>query len=1129
MIAVGIAGKGVTGCLRYVLSEGRDPATNAYRPAAANDDASRVAWISGQGFGAWTPQTRADAETMRRMMEFDARPENQASKTRKCERDCLHLILSWRTGETPSREEMEQAAREALAAVGMEKARAVFVAHADTPHAHLHIVASRMNPETGRAFSDQYNYPKWQKWALDWERRHGHFQCPQREKRSQLQAAIEDRNAAAVLDLMTQRQATFTGKELARELGRVLGKEEAATFKAELLAQADVLGLHDRESGARLDRFTTQGVRKAEAKALAHATALAADPRHQVGTDAAAAALAQRPTMREEQRRAFDHATAAGGLALIDGKAGTGKSYTMAAIRDACEGDGKRVIGLAPTNAVAQDMQRDGFAEARTIHSALFALKNDRDRWNDKTVLMVDEAAMIGTKLMGELLARAHEARAKLILVGDDRQLASIERGGLFGELRERHGAAELVDVTRQRDADHKAAAEMLARGEFTEAVDALDKLGCITRRNHQTEALDALVEQWTKDTEAASGRSRFVFAYTNDAVKQLNAALRAVRRARGDLGEDHEFTTRDGKAAFAEGDRLTFTTTDKRKGITNGAIGTIERIEEQFITLRMDGRTGREFTFDAEQVDAFRHAYAGTIYKGQGRTFDDVYLYHSQHWKDAAAYVALTRHRDDVKLFVSTEVTRDTADLARQLARHDERRASVAFATTEEARQKAMEAAPPSLRYGAASEEVTGHKAEPYHEPPPPEPEPPAPTHVPERTEGEAAQSEDSRTTRLGEEASARQAEKATAAPPQEAEQDAAATHVAAGWARLTALLDAATDPIRAATERLAQLIKQMEGDDPTPVRPPDRAREVRATAHGAAPPAPTAYAAPSPDAAAGREASPQAAQEQEAREAVESRTAEARRERAEATCRAEEARAAERQAAREKEASAKKAAEAKAAQEKTEAVRKTEEASRKAEKARAREAKEAEAKRQAAETKAAPAPRPKQPEREKAAAPPPLRQEASVSASLRPDRSAGHVRTTTAAKQPEAKAAAPPLPPSPAQPRAAAAGVNPTSGTGRVLGGVASGAMKALGGALDFFFGTPEKKPPNPQQIEAAVAKAEKFTKEEKQKAEESRLRATKEEGEDNEISIQYGVEFERDQNRSHTYGRSHTRRRR
>src|ERR1700676_1312147 len=59
-------------------------------------------------------------------------------------------------------------------------------------------------------------------------------------------------------------------------------------------------------------------------------------------------------------------ANKASALALIDGQAGTGKRYTMAGIREAYEAGGYRVVGLAPTNAVAQDMQRDGFRHART-------------------------------------------------------------------------------------------------------------------------------------------------------------------------------------------------------------------------------------------------------------------------------------------------------------------------------------------------------------------------------------------------------------------------------------------------------------------------------------------------------------------------------------------------------------------------------------------------------------------------------------------------------------------------------------------------------------------------------------------------------------------------------------------
>jgi len=193
MITVAKFGKSLSGCLRSVMSEGREPSTLSRRPAAASDAESRVAWIGGQNFiGDWPPQNRDDAELMRKVMEYYARPENQSSATRKCEKVVLHLMLSWRIGETPARAEMEQAAKEALAAIGMERARALFVAHRDTANAHVHIVASRIDPETGLTFQDSHSFLKWRAWAHDWELRHGQVQCPARERRSQLHAAREE-------------------------------------------------------------------------------------------------------------------------------------------------------------------------------------------------------------------------------------------------------------------------------------------------------------------------------------------------------------------------------------------------------------------------------------------------------------------------------------------------------------------------------------------------------------------------------------------------------------------------------------------------------------------------------------------------------------------------------------------------------------------------------------------------------------------------------------------------------------------------------------------------------------------------------------------------------------------------
>jgi Ti-type conjugative transfer relaxase TraA len=506
------------------------------------------------------------------------------------------------------------------------------------------------------------------------------------------QAAARDPDQ--VLVALTRNNATFTARDLDRYLTKQLGEgresgEAIATVRAAVLDHRDLVPLHDRETGEAAERFTTRQVREEEHAAMAAAGGLSRVRTGAVSARSAQAATTRRQ-LRPDQAAAFTHATGAGHLKLVEGRAGTGKSYTLAAIRDAHTADGKRVIGLAPTNAVAQDLAADGFAEAGTVHAALFGLKNGRTHWDRNTVVVVDEAAMLDTPVTGELLAVARQSGAKLILAGDDRQLASIERGGLFSEMRQRHGAAEITEVTRQTVDWQRQAARDLAEGRFADAVTAFDRAGAIIWTDQQDDARRALVAAWTRDAAEQPGASRFVFAYTNRDVDALNAELRQVRRERGELtGADVEFNTKHGVAAFAIGDRMQFTDTDKKRHIYNGNAGIITGLDATTgqITARLDAASGagRTVTWSAHEFEGFRHGYAGTIYKGQGKTLDRTYLYHTEHWRSAASYVALTRQRDSAQVFVARETARDTEQLARQMARGEVRAASVAWATRDE------------------------------------------------------------------------------------------------------------------------------------------------------------------------------------------------------------------------------------------------------------------------------------------------------------------------------------------------------------------------------------------------------------------------------------------------------------
>ena len=682
---------GISGALRYVQGEGRHPMTNELLKLAPVQK-SRATLIGGTGFG-FDVKTANDAEICRRVME--RMTFYQASKTRKCHQVCVHLVLSWAKGQNPSPEEMYDAAQSALRdGLGIGNAMSLIYSHNDEDYAHIHIIALKINPATGYAYDLEASQRKLSAWALQYEIDHGGVINTRRQTANELRQAIARRDAGAVLEALTKQRATFSPAQLTRAIHKDIHWKTGATlqqkaaveaersrFEAEILAHPEIIGLAE-EPGGPLTRYTTRTVLEAEGHVLNAAKKLMASNHHACGADYQARLEANDKyrTITTEQLTAFLRATGPESLALIDGQAGTGKSFTIEAIREAYEQTGYRVVGLAPTNIVKEDMKANGFGHAATVHAELFALANGRTAWSRDTVAIVDEAAMLDTRMMALLATSAAEAGAKLILAGNDRQLSSIDRGGMFGALKDRYGAAVLSEVKRQYKADERRASEMMAEGNFHDALGIYDQKGAIHWTRTEREARGALIKQWTDDTAQEPSQSRFVFAYTNDAVDELNAALRMIRKERGELGPDHEITTPLGPRKLAIGDRIQFTGNDKKQGIVNGAAGTVEAIDATHLAVSLDAKEPKTINLDAGNFGHFRHGYAGTIYKGQGRTLDQTYLFHSEHWRAAPSYVALTRHRAQTSLFVARNTAKNLAELARQIARPDERRAASQF-----------------------------------------------------------------------------------------------------------------------------------------------------------------------------------------------------------------------------------------------------------------------------------------------------------------------------------------------------------------------------------------------------------------------------------------------------------------
>jgi AAA domain len=200
----------------------------------------------------------------------------------------------------------------------------------------------------------------------------------------ELRAAIRTHSPPRILDVLTERRSTFSRGDLNRELAKVIiDPKERAALNDQILSLPEVVGLKE-SAGAPVSRYTTCTVLKVEDQVIGDAAALAGQTRHGLTMVQGQATLDRHAQLSGEQRAAFWHATQAGGLAVIAGESGAGKSTVLAAVRDSYEAAGYRVIGMAWTNAVVQNLQRAGFDNATTIAAELKRLETGATQWDGR-------------------------------------------------------------------------------------------------------------------------------------------------------------------------------------------------------------------------------------------------------------------------------------------------------------------------------------------------------------------------------------------------------------------------------------------------------------------------------------------------------------------------------------------------------------------------------------------------------------------------------------------------------------------------------------------------------------------------------------------------------------------------
>jgi conjugative relaxase-like TrwC/TraI family protein len=487
---------------------------------------------------------------------------------------------------------------------------------------------------------------------------------------------------------LTAQASTFARRDVVDHLARGLPVGTSATTTLrELEALADRFLAERAVVVARNDqlaevRYSTPELVALEQRMLDGATARADAGCAVVAPEHLRAALEAFPTMAQDQADALTDLTRSGaGVSLLVGKAGYGKTYVAGAAVHLYGLQGHRLIGMAPTGLAATGLASEGFADARTVDRLFADLEQRRDRLDSNTVLLVDEAGMVGTRKLARLLDEADQAEAKVILIGDDRQLSSIDAGGGFRGLRLRLGASELTQNRRQQAEWEQQALELVRRFQVQEAVGLYREHDRVVVAETKDELTRGLLEDWRQAFQ--QGQDVVILAHRRDDVGRFNLACQRVRTEAGDLDPDARLQVAD--RSFAVGDRVVCGKNAlTRLGVANGTRGIVVALdrEARSLTIQIGDNTdaggrgtaeGAMVTLPASYLDGKGRpgaprrvdlAYATTGHKSQGLTKWTALPFVSGREDAQWLYVVLSRAKHLTRIYTVTGPEERPAEL---------------------------------------------------------------------------------------------------------------------------------------------------------------------------------------------------------------------------------------------------------------------------------------------------------------------------------------------------------------------------------------------------------------------------------------------------------------------------------
>ncbi len=493
-------------------------------------------------------------------------------------------------------------------------------------------------------------------------------------ERPKAERAIEDRVEAK----LTEQHAVFEQRDL-----RAIVLEQAAGEMAPDQALAVARGMvRDRrvltlEGG----RMTTLAVRAQEQAIERRTTQLAQPAGGDVGDVArenAAREVAERigGPLSPEQHHALEVLTGPERAAVLVGPAGTGKGVVIDAAARAEQAGGRETIGVAVSGSTAERLGADSPAlagQTLTLDALVARANTGAIHVGRDTTVILDEAGMVDHKRLDALTELVERSGAKLIVVGDGKQLPSIGPGGMFDRLTRHTPTAELADIHRTKDPADQRAWQALRAGEPERAMAHYASRGQLHLSDTRDEAAEQAVQTWATLTEGRDIREVALIAdASNTEIDRLNARAQHLRAQRGELGH-HEIALPGVHYGLREGDLIAFTAQHRPRGqprVENGTRGQVSAIHERRVTVTIDG-SQRRVQLAGEDLDSLRLAYAQHVYRQQGATVErSVVLTGGWQTSKETVYVEATRARHGTTWFVARDDLGNEGQDAARIAR---------------------------------------------------------------------------------------------------------------------------------------------------------------------------------------------------------------------------------------------------------------------------------------------------------------------------------------------------------------------------------------------------------------------------------------------------------------------------